>query len=87
MTFSLIVNCCIFGYVINECKHSSRQCSLPPFIYIAVVGNIMDNIERSSKTSKRELRLVNSYMQQKHVNRELQTRIRNYLEYMHHEER
>lgn len=47
----------------------------------------MDNIERSSKTSKRELRLVNSYMQQKHVNRELQTRIRNYLEYMHREER
>lgn len=43
----------------------------------------MDNIERNYKTSKKELRLINSFMQNKNVNRELQTRVRNYLEYMH----
>ncbi|KAL4446018.1 hypothetical protein ABPG74_011010 [Tetrahymena malaccensis] len=69
MTFTLLGNCCIFGYVINE------------------LGNIMDNIVKNQKNSQKELRLINSYMETKNVNRELQTRIRNYLEYMHREER
>ncbi|KAL4492400.1 hypothetical protein ABPG72_005535 [Tetrahymena utriculariae] len=69
MTFTLLVNCCIFGYVINE------------------LGNIMDNIVKNQKNSQKELRLINSYMETKNVNRELQTRIRNYLEYMHREEK
>ena len=37
--------------------------------------------------NKREISLINHYLDKKNVNRELQTRIRNYIQYMHLEEK
>ncbi len=45
------------------------------------VGNILTDINKNSKEFKREMNIANRFMILKKVNRHLQLRIRNYLEY------
>ena len=66
------------------------------FIYVACgifaytincVGVIVQDINRSNKLYKRNLHLINGYMQQKKIRFDLRIKIRKYFEYIWNEEK
>ena len=53
------------------------------YILIFKVGQILEDIGRFEKDYKKELSIMDRYLDRVLVNRDLRVRIRNYLEYMH----
>ena len=47
------------------------------------IGSIMTNIRQGTKIYEQDLQAINVYMQQENVNRDLRTRIQNYLNFQH----
>ena len=44
---------------------------------------ILDNIEKNEKDYKNDLEIINRYMRRKNLDNELQTKIRNYIEFLY----
>ncbi|KRX09456.1 Cyclic nucleotide-binding protein [Pseudocohnilembus persalinus] len=50
---------------------------------IGSINIILEELNKKSKNYKQELEVVNKYLRNKEVSQELQSRVRNYLEYLH----
>ena len=56
-------------------------CTVWPYV-IAKVADIMNELNQVSIQQKKELTKINQYMQQKAIDKEIQSKVINYLEYL-----
>ena len=90
----VVMNTVGFGDLTPQNDNERLYCVV--FIYVACgifaytincVGVIVQDINRSNKLYKRNLHLINGYMQQKKIRFDLRIKIRKYFEYIWNEEK